>query len=68
LIRSTEFDQKLTLDALNVKPQNSDYGQVVALSILHLFGNIELTAGWNGLSHIQNGTIAFLRGAWFALY
>jgi len=66
LARATDFDNKLALDALTVTPQNSDYGEIVALSVRQLFGNIELTAGWDGTTHVQSDIMAFMRGMWFA--
>lgn len=63
--RATDFDNKVISDAFAVTPQNSDYKDVVALSVRQLFGSIELTVGWDGLTG-RNDTMAFLRGTWFA--
>jgi len=65
LTRAINFDNKLKSDALAVTPQNSDYADIVALSVRQLFGNIELTAGWDGTTHVQNDIMAFMRGTWF---
>ena len=62
LVRATNFDSKLTTDALAVTPQNSDYAGIVTLSVRQLFGNIELTTGWDGLTYVQDDVMAFLRG------
>jgi len=67
LARATDFDNKLTSDALAVTPQNSDYADILALSVRQLLGNIELTTGWDGISG-QDGIMAFMRGTWFALW
>ena len=65
LIRATNFDNKLTSDALAATPQNNDYADIVALSVRQLFGNIELTAGWDGTTYVQNDIMGFVRGTWF---
>ena len=62
LARATNFDSKLTSDALAVTPQSNDYADILALSVRQLFGNIELTAGWNGATYVQNDIMAFMRG------
>lgn len=62
LTRATNFDNKLSSDALAVTPQNGDYTDIVALSVRQLFGNIELTVGSNGLSYNQDDILAFLKG------
>ena len=61
--RATDFDNKLTSDALAITPQNSDYANIVALSARQLFGNIELTSGWDGTTHVPTDIMAFMRGA-----
>jgi len=60
--RATDFDNKLTSDALAITPQNSDYANIVALSARQLFGNIELTSGWDGTTHVSTDIMAFMRG------
>ena len=60
--RATDFDNKLTSDALAITPQNSDYANIVALSARQLFGNIELTSGWDGTTHVPTDIMAFMRG------
>jgi hypothetical protein len=65
LVRATNFDNKVTSDALAITPQNSDYASIVALSVRQLFGNIELTAGLDGQTYDQDDIMAFLRGMWF---
>jgi len=65
LTRATNFDNNLTSDALAVTPQNRDYADIVALSVRQLFGHIELTAGWNGTTLVQNDIMVFMRGMWF---
>ena len=62
VVRATNFDKKLALDVSAVTPQNSDYADIVALSVRQLFGNIELTAGWDGTTHVQNDIMAFMGG------
>ena len=62
LARANSFDNKLTSDALAITPQNGDYANILALSVRQLFGNIELTAGWDGLGYVQDDVMAFLRG------
>lgn len=65
LARATSFDAKLTSDALAAASQNSDYANIVALSVRQLFANIELTSGWDGTTHVPTDIMAFMRGAWF---
>ena len=67
LARATSFDNKLTSDALAVTPQNSDYADILALSVRQLFGNIELTAGWDGTTHVKSDIMAFMRSTSFVL-
>ena len=64
LTRATNFDNQLTLDAFAVTPQDGNYSNILALSVRQLFGNIEFTTGWDGVTG-QNDTMAFLRGTWF---
>ena len=66
LARATDFDNKLNSDALAVTPQNSDYADIVALSVRQMFGDIELTSGWDGTTHVPTDIMAFMRGTWFA--
>jgi hypothetical protein len=65
LVRATNFDNKLTSDALAITPQDSNYADIIALSARQLFGNIELTAGWDGQTYVQNDIMAFMRGTRF---
>ena len=57
-----EFDNKLTADALAITPQDSNYADILALSVRQLFGNIELTCGWDGTSCDSTDIMAFLKG------
>jgi hypothetical protein len=73
LARATDFDNKLNSDALAITPQNSDYASILALSVRQIFGNIELTSGWDGTSYVPTDIMAFLNGTqldfvelWFA--
>jgi len=31
-----------------------------------MFGDIELTSGWDGTTHVLTDIMAFMRGMWFA--
>ena len=62
LARATNFDNQLTSDALALTPQNSDYASILALSVRQIFGNIELTSGWDGTTHVPTDIMAFLNG------
>ena len=62
LARATDFDNKLTADALAV---NSECANIVALSVRQLFGDIELTSGWDGITHVPTDIMAFIRGTFF---
>ena len=62
LARATNFDKNMTLTAFSVTPEDSDYGNILALSIRQMFGNIELTSGFNGTTYDPNDIMAFLRG------
>ncbi|KAF9653386.1 DUF1793-domain-containing protein [Thelephora ganbajun] len=62
LARAIDFDNKLTSDALAITPQNNDYADILALSVRQLFGNIELTSGWDGTIHVPTDIMAFMRG------
>ena len=48
-----------------ITPQDNDYANILALSIRQMFGNIELTAGFDGTTYVQTDIMAFLNGAWF---
>ncbi|KAF9790927.1 hypothetical protein BJ322DRAFT_417052 [Thelephora terrestris] len=60
LARATSFDDELTSDALNIIPQDNDYSGILALSVRQVFGNIELTAGWNGTGYDPTDIMVFL--------
>lgn len=62
LARAVAFDNNLTSDALAAAPQDTDYASILALSVRQLFGNIELTCGFDGTNHISTDIMAFLRG------
>ncbi|KAF9782924.1 hypothetical protein BJ322DRAFT_182136 [Thelephora terrestris] len=61
LARAMNFDENLTTAAFAVTPQDSDYEDVLALSVRQLFGNIEITAGSNGTTHDPTDIMAFMR-------
>ena len=65
LARATDFDKKLSSDALAVAPQNSDYADILALSVRQLFGTIELTSGFDGITYVTTYIMVFMRGTWF---
>ncbi|KAF9791272.1 hypothetical protein BJ322DRAFT_439174 [Thelephora terrestris] len=60
LARATDFDNKLFTDALDITPQVNDYANILALSVRQMFGNIELTSGWDGTTYVQTDIMAFL--------
>lgn len=62
MVRATSFDDKLTSDALGVTPQDNDYAGILALSVRQMFGNIELTCGWDGNVYDPTDIMAFLSG------
>lgn len=64
LVRAIGFDNQLNSDALAVTPDSTDYADILALSARQVFGNIELTCGWNGTAHVPAGSMAFLRGTY----
>jgi hypothetical protein len=65
LARATDFDNKLFTDALDITPQVNDYANILALSVRQMFGNIELTSGWDGTTYVQTDIMAFLNGTRF---
>lgn len=65
LARAISFDQNLTSAAFDITPQVTDYANILALSARQVFGNIELTAGWDGSKYVPTDIMAFLRGARF---
>ena len=65
LARAKDFDVNLTSSALDVTPQDNDYADILALSVRQMFGNIELTSGWDGTNHVPADIMAFLSGVWF---
>ena len=67
LARATSFDDKLTSDALNITPQDNDYAGILALSVRQMFGNIELTSGWNGTAYDPTDIMVFLSGMWLVV-
>jgi hypothetical protein len=65
LARATDFDNKLFTDALDITPRINDYANILALSVRQIFGNIELTSGWDGTTYVQTDIMAFLNGTRF---
>jgi hypothetical protein len=61
-VRAKSFDDKLTSDALGIIPQDNDYAGILALTVRQMFGNIELTAGWNDNTYDPTDIMAFLSG------
>jgi hypothetical protein len=62
LARAISFDENLTSAAFAVTPQDSNYSDILSLSARQVFGNIELTAGWNGTTYVPTDIMAFIRG------
>ena len=62
LARAINFDNNLTLAAFAVTPQDTDYADILSLSARQVFGNIELTAGWDGTTYVPTDIMAFMRG------
>ena len=56
------FDNNLTAAGFAVTPQDSSYADILALSVRQMFGNIEITAGWDGTTHVPTDIMAFMRG------
>ncbi|KAF9792015.1 hypothetical protein BJ322DRAFT_1102550 [Thelephora terrestris] len=56
---ATDFDSKLFTDALDITPQVNDYANMLVLSVRQMFGNIELTSGWDGTTYVQTDIMAF---------
>lgn len=65
LARAINFDTNLTSAAFDITPQDPNYANILALSVRQVFGNIELTAGWNGANYVSTDIMAFVRGAYF---
>ena len=62
LARADNFDNSLISAAFGATPEDSDYFSILALSIRQMFGNIELTSGFNGATYDQDDIMAFLSG------
>ena len=67
MARATDFDGNLTSDAMAITSQDNDYANILALSVRQMFGNIELTSGWDGTTYVQTDIMAFLNGSWLVL-
>ena len=67
MARAIYFDNMLSSAALAVMPQSSDYADILALSVRQMFGNIELTCGFDGTNLVPTDILAFLRGMLFDL-
>jgi hypothetical protein len=57
-----KFDDDLTSAAFAATPQDTTYWDILALSVRQMFANIELTAGWDGATHVSTDIMAFLKG------
>ena len=62
LARAKVFDDNLTSAAFGVTPQDSNYSNILALSVRQMFGNIEITAGLDGTTYDPTDIMAFMRG------
>ena len=62
LTRAKVFDDNLTSAAFGVTPQDSNYSNILALSVRQMFGNIEITAGLVGTTYDPTDIVAFMRG------
>lgn len=60
LVRATNFDNSLTSAAFAIASQDSGYRDILALSVRQLFGNIEITAGYDGSTHVPTDIMAFM--------
>ena len=63
LIRATSFDNNLISASFTVTSQDSSYKDILALSVRQLFGNMEITAGYDGSTHVPTDIMAFTSGA-----
>ncbi|KAF9782928.1 hypothetical protein BJ322DRAFT_182840 [Thelephora terrestris] len=61
LARATVFDNDLTAAAFSATPQDSNYAEILALSVRQIFGNIEITVGSNGTTYDPTDIMAFMR-------
>ena len=62
LARAKDFDDNLTSAAIGVTQQDSNYADILALSVRQMFGNIEITAGLDGTTYDPTDIMAFMRG------
>ena len=67
LVRATSFDNNLTSAAFAITSQDSRYRDILALSVRQLFGNIEITAGYDGSTHVPTDIMAFMSGVYLPL-